>query len=338
MHSDEELLNDGKEPRRKYSNEFSNGSNESQSEKFKEAIEHIFKTLELLIGKLDGKDGRYTEEVKILFSRIELLQTDLGTRSTSRVDNFEVPTMWGSVAVLAGLINDIKRELSSMPSVESMKNVFQADLDKIEAQTNGTVDLIIMDLQEKVQQYIAQQGTLRSDSRAELDRVKNSVNISQKETDKIILSLTQGAVVLKNELEAVRRLIRNIGTGSAPVTSSSNCSNYVPIPVYNGKMKSVDDELQKLRDKILKVETDADGDAVKAFGLGYKEKRASEEWINTYLNKVPFGLVLDAHLLLKNLYSMTSDNENTIKTLHSMQKLNLSNMTDEALVPANYHY
>lgn len=165
----------------------------SPSQKSLKRLSSIFKTLELLIGKLDEKDGCLTEEVKILFSCIELLQTDLGTRSTSRVDNFEVPTMWVSVAVLAGLINDIKKELTSIPSVHSMKNVLQADLDRIEAQTNSTVDLILMDLQEKVRQYIAQQGTIQSDSKAELNRVKDQVNSSQKDNDEIILSLAPGS-------------------------------------------------------------------------------------------------------------------------------------------------
>lgn len=41
-----------------------------------------------------------------------------------------------------------------------------------------------------------------------------------------------------------------------------------------------------------------------------------------------FGLVLDAHLLFENLFSMLSRNEDTIKTLHSMQKLNLTNMSE----------
>ena len=74
--------------------------------------------------------------------------------------------------------------------------------------------------------------------------------------------------------------------------------------------------------------SDIDNDAVKAFGLGFRDKASSDAWIDLYLNHVPFGLVIDAHLLFEHLWNFVSGNEDTIKILHSMQRLNLTKMNE----------
>lgn len=168
---------DDDDSRRSLGDEFAENLDSTNTGEVKDLIDHIFKTLELLVLKLDQKDGSFTEEVNILFSRIELLQTDVGTRSTNRVDSLEVPTLWGSIAVISVTIDDIRKELTAMPTAQSMRNVLQVDLDRIEAQTNKTVDIILNDLEEKVALFLQARGQLQKDTDDALELLNRKVGL-----------------------------------------------------------------------------------------------------------------------------------------------------------------
>lgn len=84
-----------------------NSGDSGKSVTVKESIDHIYKLLEFLTSKLDEKDIASTAEIKILFSRVEMFHTDLGSRSTTRTDNWQVPTIWGSLASLGEALDNI---------------------------------------------------------------------------------------------------------------------------------------------------------------------------------------------------------------------------------------
>lgn len=108
--SEDELGTDpNKARRRSFSEELALGSEGEKMALLKLAVKRIFKLLEALMERLDQKDELITEEVQMSFSRIEMVQTDIGTRSTSRTDRLEVPTIWGSVALLACTIEELER-------------------------------------------------------------------------------------------------------------------------------------------------------------------------------------------------------------------------------------
>jgi hypothetical protein len=63
------------------------------------------------------------------------------------------------------------------------------------------------------------------------------------------------------------------------------------------------------------------------FGLGYKDCRASERWVQEHLQDCVFSLIVDVHLVIEHIYNAISVNDVTLKQLQSVYKLKFENLT-----------
>lgn len=268
-----------------------------------------------------------TEEVKIVFTRLEKLQTDLGSRSTDRTDSFQVPTVWGSVAMLSRTIDEIKVDINKCPSKAELTNILMSEVDRIEARALNTVNAIIVDLESKVATILVQNEATKKFHEREILKLSRAIENSQITNKEIMLKLAEGASILKDEIDELCQQSQGYSNRNNLASTFNNCRNYVPIPDFNFKIDTLEKDLDGLRVLIAKLISASDGDAIKSFGLGFKDPKSSNEWVDANLAGSQFGLVVDAHLVFEHLFYLSGDNENSLKQLNNILKLELSNMT-----------
>lgn len=330
-YSEEELDDQlSKGSRRKLSEDVSVTITESEKlEKIKGQVDHLYKLLVFLTERLDIKDAGFTEEVKILFARIEMMYTDLGTRPTGRTDRFQVPTIWGSIAVLSGTFDDMHKDIDLIPTSSEMKQFILVEFQRIEKEAQSTVNAIILDMQSKVGSMVQKNTASNQKCKQSFTTVYKQMYDTQESNEEMLLGLAQGASKLKKQIDEVNRIAlhSNFSTRSSSAVGSSNCSNYVPIPTFQIKMDSVDGAMGLMQDQLNALAAETDGDAIKSFGLGFRDRRASEAWIDANMHPKRFGLVVDVHLVFEHLYDMVAPNEGVLKVLNNIQKLDLENLT-----------
>lgn len=294
-YSDEEL-GDGilSKGRRKFSDDFLHTSDpdELKIQGLKAEVEEIYKYFKSLTKKLDKKDNDYNEEVKILFARLDLIDIGLGTRSSGRTDSFEVPTLWGSVALMGEAMDDVKRDIKLFPSSSDLRKSLLHEFNRIENNAVETVREIKADLEERVAIILSNidldtkefksdvavlstklktnVASLSTDLKTNVATISLSMKTTQDDNDAFFVKLAEGAFHLKNELGALQNQVRSgsLHPVSAP-TSSSNCSNYVQISTYDADTVILEGEMKAIRSKISKLVSDIDGEAIKSFGMGF---------------------------------------------------------------------
>lgn len=339
--SEDDLDNDStRDRRRKFSDELDQSASNARVNKLNEAVNQVYKILEFLTQKLDEKDEAITEEVHMLFSRIEMVQSDLGTRSTSRTDRLEAPTIWSSIALLSGTIEEMHRDIPSVPTTLEWKSLLMKEVDRLEKGAAEAVNLMSKDLKAKVAAvvYSTVDDSDKRDSEVRilsnrLSTLTRDYNGTQASADVILLKLAEGAAMLKAEIEELRRQARGSPQRGSVAPSGNNCSNYVPLSTYQLKMASIDIDMSTLNSKVSQLLADSKGKAIRSFGLGFRDRRASEEWLVANMKDDSFGLFVDVHLVFEQLNHMVNaEGADTLKTLHSIQKLDLDNMNQALCV------
>lgn len=160
------------------------------------------------------------------------------------------------------------------------------------------------------------------------------IKTSESKTDVVLLKFAEGlAFVIKDEINDVRAFVSSPGFGhhnftAAPASSSNNCRSYVPLTVYQAKVLDLDSRMNAMQDQINLLISKSDEASIKSFGLGFRDSMSSEAWLVANMDDASFGLFVDVHLVFENLFHMIEKNESTLKTLHSIAKLNLANMTE----------
>lgn len=169
-----------------------------------------------------------------------------------------------------------------------------------------------------------------------LDGVVQSINTgvktSETKLDVVLLKFAEGLAVVKNEVNDVRNVIGAQSSNhqhftTASVSASNNCSGYVPLSVYQTKLLDLDLRMGLMQDQLNVLISQSDAESIKSFGLGFWDPISCEAWVELNLNDASFCLFVDVHLVFENLANMIEPNDSTLKTLHSIAKLGLGNMT-----------
>lgn len=277
--SEVELGSDpNKERRRSFSEDLANGTEIKKVVKLKQAVKHIFKLLEFLMERLDQKGGLVTEEIQMLFSRIEMIQSDIGTRSTDRTDKLEVPTIWGSVALLSCTIEELVHDDGKKgPALTDWKPLLMKEIERIENSAVVTVNNIEIDLRTRIAEMLkdsiqdatkrdieithvnSRLGSLHRDIQnvggdvqtlgGAVHKLEAEVQVFDTKNDAVLVKIVEGLAVVKGELEDVRVDLRSTGFRSASLPASSNCSNYVPLPLYHSKVFDLDNRMLLMQDR-----------------------------------------------------------------------------------------
>jgi hypothetical protein len=99
---------------------------------FKKRVILTSEVIEEFAEKLDERDNIIAGEGKILLTRTELLESALGNRvDTSKSEN-QAPTVWASLALLGGLMDEMKTSLESVPSQANVESQIERNIEDLE--------------------------------------------------------------------------------------------------------------------------------------------------------------------------------------------------------------
>jgi hypothetical protein len=104
--------------------------------------------------------------------------------------------------------------------------------------------------------------------------------------------LAQGASILKDELKEVRASHHG---GNFNYDTNLGQEAIQEFKEYNLESKSI---LMDLKERLHKLESAADGETIRFFGLGFKDRRDSETWAQEHLQNCVFGTIVDVHLVM----------------------------------------
>jgi hypothetical protein len=267
--------------------------------------------------KLDDKTLKSKEELQVLMCRAESLQTEIGERIVPINESLSVPTIWGSIAMLAGFMDDTQKSLEMLQQSNSMQEEVKKELKKIEDLAKSAVQSMIemVDTEKKINsdKHIQQQQVYEG---------RFSILTRRMEvTDHSIFRLAQGASILKDELKDVRSSHQG---GDINFDTNLSQETIQEFNEYKLESKSI---LLDLKERLHKLESEADGETIRFFGLGFKDRRDSETWAQENLQNCVFGTIVDVHLVMEHIYNAISDNEGTLKQLQSVYKLKFENLT-----------
>jgi hypothetical protein len=273
----------------------------------KDVMEHDA-VMRVLGAKLDDKDVVVSAEMKILLLRSEAIETSIGRRIHMDSTMLDVPTLWGSVAMLAGFVQEIQTSLQDLPDSTAIKREFEL---KIKSFERKTVEIV---------------NTTASNMGARTDAVNSkleALEVSTVSGEQNILSLGRAASKLKEDLRVVRAVVLSlkdnsqVGNVQARQSFGINLDIQIALEAMEGRIENGDHELLKTIEELTKrvdsVVAESDGDAVKFFSLGLRNHVEGEQWVLANLGTCSYGLVVDAQLVMEHVYSQVSENEGTIK-------------------------
>jgi hypothetical protein len=107
----------------------------------------------------------------------------------------------------------------------------------------------------------------------------------------------------------------------------------------SGGLNSSDQTANELREmfaelatRVNKLITDSDNEAVKFFGLGFRDYKECETWVGLHMIGCPYGMIVDAHLVLEHIYDQVSDTEGGVKIHQGLRKADLDDLTQSLMI------
>jgi hypothetical protein len=146
--------------------------------------------LNAVASKLDGKELFFNNEVKVLLSKVDLIESTVGNRIMTGPHAAQSPTLWGSIASLATSIDDCMARQSSIPKE------FERDLSDQARELKTYIEESVREMQSELLLKIANIST----------RVQD-ISESIRSTEHHIMGLARGSVKLKDDMRIVNQLI-----------------------------------------------------------------------------------------------------------------------------------
>jgi hypothetical protein len=298
--------------------------------------------IQKLANKLDERDNVYAAEGKILITRTEHIESTIGRRVTYSLDETQVPTVWASLAVLGGRLDEALAKLTTALDSKTPNTKAVNDLELLINCTKKEIEKSMVDLNGKI--ATVQNG---------LSRTKSAKNQA---IDGNILLLARGASIMKDEiadlrtqafransptlfsLESLRSSVRSIQTDLVEVTTRLDylgeeffrASSTLPTP--GPSLNELRDMFATLATRVNKLVTDSDNEAVKLFSLGFRDYKECETWVGVHLEGCPYGMIVDAHLVLEHIYEQVSDTEGGVKMHQGLRKADLDDLTQSLMI------
>jgi hypothetical protein len=267
--------------------------------------------------KLDGKEMFFSNEVRFLLSRLEATETTIGTRIISGHSPYQAPTIWGSIAALA----------TGAEETEAKRIENNAALNEELAESITQIRTYVDTAIHRAVQEVNQTTALANAKLQDLVRAQTMV-------DENILSIARGTMKLKDDFRMLTQ-----GLHKHRADSHSHDSNKLTTPstkqnlVINAKLEEVLRKVTAVSEQVAQMRSESDGEAVRFFGLGFREPREAEAWAAAHLAMHSYGIVVDAHLVFEHIYNAVTTTEGgAIARLHSLYKLRIDNLTQAAAI------
>jgi vacuolar-type H+-ATPase subunit E/Vma4 len=204
--------------------------------------------------KLDEKDSKVGDELNVLMSRTESIESTLGNRIQS--SSFQVPTVWASIATLAGVIEETKQSLHALLPESALRQDMEIALKRIEDQALESMRAVV----NKIDHRIDNEKSNISDTMEERFKVSEMKfqKISGKANDTVrtLMSLAQGASILKDELKEVCKF--GFAGNKGDMSCKQSCDGYLLRADFEYEKELVYSVIDGLGGKLSKVIADSE--------------------------------------------------------------------------------
>jgi hypothetical protein len=91
------------------------------------------------VEQIDVKGEKTREEMQVMMCRAESLETEVGKRITPVNAKLSILTIWGSVAMLAGFMDDAQKVMENLQNDGNLKLDMKKEIKNIEATALASV-------------------------------------------------------------------------------------------------------------------------------------------------------------------------------------------------------
>ena len=273
-----------------------NFEDDSELLKFQDVLQGIDLGLEetsnLVVRVVANQDKIAEEknkEVNAVSTKLQTLEDLVGHRVVEIHEEYQAPTIWGSVALLASHINSVNDAMREIDP--KLGNLFDDFLEQAVsvahkvskenvAKTNSTIEYLRQALISSLESLVS----------------------SKEKTDLEVQDL-------RNEVNT----IRNVRQKTVPTTSAGG-SIFDPASIQDeiDRVKKLQDDLST---KFNSLSAQADKEAIKFCNLGFRTYQESAAWVDINFPDYSFGLVMSMFTVLEHVHA-------TFSGLPSLERLN----------------
>jgi outer membrane murein-binding lipoprotein Lpp len=152
-----------------------------------------------------------------------------------------------------------------------------------------------------------------------------------------MVALARGSVQIKDDQQDINQsMIVHCANDKIHAQTADSTTRFgTSSPVQNDVQEKLNEVLSKVADiatQVSQLRSESEGEAVKFFGLGFRDNREAEAWITTYMDDCSYGFIVDAHMVFEHVFSYVSESESTIKQLQGLNKLKIDNLTQSLAI------
>lgn len=271
------------------------------------ALESLSTSLVVTNNEVSKLSHKVRSELPVLFSRQENLETMIGSRAVGTLPNFESPTLWGSLTLLADILTD------------SRKQIDQIYAEQVNLKNDSTT------VASKVAKELVALEVAAVDKR--LSSLREGVSAHLKELV-VRMNRDTGLIVdLQNKIRLIDELLAG-KLNSTPVST---------ITTTNLKNDQIDLDLQGIRHQLVTLEASVRGletqglkDTVKFGKLGFRSIADAAAWVErNQPGDYTFGLVVDIHMIFEHIHFKFNSGDaaqSSITRLHELKRLSITNL------------
>jgi hypothetical protein len=260
-----------------------------------------------------------------IWFRIEALARLFGTRPSVSPVAYEAPSAWGSLAELAGAVDEVK---SDMMTEKAMGDFLASMESSLKTHVNNKVTMV--------------QSTLSSKSRGlrtffvDVARLLGRRVLALEKRPSSIPRVTEVRVpdTAREDLdsEVENRLLKLENPSDLMIVSGTDALSRSNPNDFAASVEScIEERLTTLDIKVGQLFARGDDVSIKFSGLGFVKPPDANSWLEKELPHHPAGLTVDAHMVFERVFC-NMDNTDTLARLQQCYKIKVATITDGAAI------
>jgi hypothetical protein len=265
----------------------------------------LFETSNNLL-KLIGMHEESAVELSAVVTKVDTVMSTIGNRLPAIKEEFQAPTVWGTVAVLATNINKISDVCNSMePTLVTMRK----DIDKLLLAESQNL-LAMSDSTSLSSRF----DHLRDTVYLGFERIASNTRRSTQDVDNIYMELNN---------------LRNVRSRFVPETSTvGSMVNVDELKAELDRVTRVNDELAV---KLRNLAAQSDKEAIKFCNLGFRTFQEASAWIDIHFPDYSFGLIMSVFTVLEHVYAIFAGTP-SLERLNHLYKLKIDCLNKGAAI------
>jgi hypothetical protein len=267
----------------------------------------LFETSSNLL-KLRAAHDDHVIQLSAACAKADVLQSIVGNQSLDISEDYQAPTLWGSVAVLATHINRI--------------NDIVIDVDPKLSKLQKEVIVAVCDAKSTVESFNIQSSKTEYTTTSlsqRVDKLRDTVIKACESIESNTKRSNKNFEVLNSEMDFVRNVRGRFESGSSFKLRGSDAKE---LREEIERVAHSQDDL-KLQFRNLSAQTDKE--SVKFCNLGFRTFQDASAWIDIHFPDYSFGLIMSAFTVLEHIHSSFTG-QLSLEHLNHLYKLKIDNL------------